>query len=71
MWYRKRTDVFECGMRKKVEDRLQIFDGGMRNDVKRSWEAEAKKSVASNLKPLTAEGLLDDPNEHDLEKINV
>jgi len=43
----------------------------MRNDVKRSWEAEAKKSVASNLNPLTAEGLLDDPNEHDLEKINV
>ena len=62
----------QWGMRKKVADRLQICDGGIRNDAKRSWEAEAKKSVASNLNPPTAKDLLHNPNEDDLENhINV
>jgi hypothetical protein len=61
----------EIGRRQITDIWRRNSERGMRNDVKRSWEAEAKKSVAPNLIPLTAEGLLDDPNEHDLEKINV
>ena len=48
---------------------MRNAEWGMRNDEKKS--REAKKTVASNLKPLTAEGLFNDPNEGDLEKINV